>query len=265
MRTVGSLVSVIMVLAASVEPLRAQSLDAKDWVAAYCKLGGKASLYNGQADIVGVTKLRGQEPNVKLGEIAPAKGIRKVLLGRHGVLDEDLIALAHWDKLEEVDVFDGERVTDAGLKAVAAIPTLKSLVLMDTAVTGEGLAALSGHKQLAFLKIANPDTTGSVHAVSLTDMPRLGRLMLNCPGLEQLSVTKMPSLHEVERLPASMKSAEFADVGELTELEFRTSTLANLSIKGAPKLKLIDLRNTKVSKETLAEIRGKLPNTVVKW
>ena len=243
---------------------QAESPDPSAWCADYRKRGGSADFQQDKRSTLLVTKQEHHPPVPTLIELRPPAGVRAVKLQGYGVEDDDLLALKTWKGLETVEVLDGKSVTDCGVRGLGDIRTLRTLVLMETAVTGDGLAALSGHPALARLEVGNTVIDGRVRELDLTDLPRLERLALNCGGLRRLTLARMPTLREVERLPASPVTAELARLGRLTELDFHASALAALSIKGCPALETLDARRTELSGLAVGKLRAALPGVRVR-
>lgn len=240
------------------------SPTAKEWVEQYGKLGGKASLSPSDEPAIGIQKREGQKPLVSLRGLKPASGIRHVGLQGFEVADEDLEALAGWKELEQIDVVDGKKVTDKGVKTLAALPKLRELVLADTAVTAAGVNAFSGHKELARLTVSNTIVENRVKSLDLREMPKLKGLTLVCQGMTAVRLTKLPKLEWVADFPPELEQAEVSGAGALTELEFRDTKLRKLTLSDLPKLESLDLRRTPLGADDVAGIQRALPGVKVR-
>jgi hypothetical protein len=230
----------------------------KDWVEQYEKLGGKVYLWPPEEDegTIGIWKREGQKPLVGLKGLKPAAGIRRVALQGFELTDDDVAALAGWKELDRVDVIDAPKVTDKGVKALAALPKLRVLVLADTAVTSDGVNAFSGHKGLTHLTVSNTVVKNRVTALDLKDLPELKGLVLVGEGMTKLRLTKLPKLEwECVVFPGDLEEAEFSELGSMTQLNFRNTRLKKLALSGLPKLESLDLRKTQLDADAVAAVR----------
>jgi hypothetical protein len=238
--------------------------SAKDWVAQYVKLGGKAFLWPSDRSTIGIQKREGQQPFVGLKGLKPAAGIRRVVLQGFEAGDDDLEALVAWTELEQIDVIDGKRVTDKGVKALAAMPKLWELVLADTAVTSSGVGTFSGHKELARLTVSNTIVKNRVTSLDLKNLPKLKGLVLVCEGMTTVRLTMLPKLEWVADFSAELEEAELSELGSLTELDFRGTRLKKLTLSGLPNLESLDLRKTRLDADAVAKIQKLFPGAKVR-
>ncbi len=251
-------------------PVNAQSDDkrteAEVWVAGYQKLGGKAGLSASAHDepTLSIEKRMGQKPLVSLKGLKPATGIRAIALQGYEVDDEDLEALAGWKELEVIQVVDGKRVTDTGVRAIARLPRLRRVDLVDTAVTGTGLSAFSGHPTLTNLTLSNTIVKTRVRSLELKDLPALATLTLSAEGITSIRLAKMPRLRELTDFPLAVERAELSDLGELTELDFHGSKLEKLSLSGMPKLESLDVRETQLKDSAVADLKRLYPSVTIR-
>jgi hypothetical protein len=264
MSKVGGL-GVLVALLGVVGPLAAdEPLAPREWADRYAKSGGKASLGKADEPDLQIQKRAGQLPLIGLKRVPPAAGVRWVCLQGFEVADDDLAALAEWPDLERVAVIDGKKVTDRGVKALAARPGLRKLVLADTAVTGAGLAALSGHRSLVHLTVTNANLPNRVAELDLRDLPRLETLSLVCEGMEEIRLRGLTSLRWVGDFPRSLERAELSSLPALTDLDFRGTRLRSLAVSGVPKLEGLDLRDTLLGPGTASVIEKQLPGVAVR-
>lgn len=150
------------------------------------------------------------------------------------------------------------------LRALAALPGLRELVLADTAVTATGVNALSGHKALARLTVSNTVAENQVTSLDLKEMPQLEGLVLVCQGLTTVRLTKLPRLVRVFDFPLELERAEVSELGSLTELDFRGTRLKKLALSGLPKLRSLDLRETPLGADVVARIQMTFPGVRVR-
>lgn len=237
---------------------------AKDWVSQYNKLGGKASLRDTDEAAIEVQKREGQKPLVSFKGLKPATGIRRVVIQGFEVADDDLEALAGWKDLEQIDVIDGKKVTDKGVKALATLPKLRELVLAGTAVTAAGVNAFSGHTELTHFTVSNTIVENQVKSLDLKEMPKLRSLCLVCKGMTTVRLTKLPKLEWVTDFPLELEHAEVSGAGSLTELEFRDTRLKKLVLSELPKLESLNLRKTQLDAAAVARIQKDFPEVGVR-
>lgn len=231
------------------------------WVAAYTKVGGRASLGTGPdgRTELAIQKRKGQRPLVSLKGFGAAPGVRAVILQGYEVSDEDVETVAGWTGVERVEVVDGIKVTDAGAKAVARLPVLRSVVLADTAVTGKGLAAFCKHPTLAHLAHSNTVLPGQVKTLDLRELAKLETITLAGEGISRISLTGLPRLREVADFPHSLEVADLSGLGRVRELDFSHTRLKSLSLTDAPKLQFLNLRHTEVPRDTVDALRKNWP------
>lgn len=237
---------------------------ATDWVTKYGKLGGKAFLWSPDEATIGIQKREGQKPLVGLKGLKPAAGIRRVVIQGFEVADDDLEALAAWKELEQIDVIDGKKVTDKGVKALATLPRLRELVLADTAATAAGANAFSGHKELTRLTMSNTIVENKVTSLDLKEIPKLQGLTLVCQGMTTVRLTNLPKLEWVGDFPQELEEAELSELRSLTELVFRGARLKKLTVSGLPNLESLDLRSTPLDGDTVAIIQKAFPAAKVR-
>lgn len=240
---------------------------AEVWVTEYQKRGGKAGLSDsaGGEPALWVEKRMGQTPLVSLKGLKPAAGIRVIGLQGYEVNDDDLSALGEWKELEEIQVVDGKAVTDTGAKAIARLPKLRRVELVDTLVTGVGVSAFSRNSTLVSLTLSNTVIKTRVRSLDLKDVPKLETLTLSAEGgITSVRLSKLPRLRELSDFPLDVESAELSGLDELSELDFRGSKLKKLSLSAMPKLKQLDVRDTQLDANTIFELKRQHPTLIIR-
>jgi hypothetical protein len=125
----------------------------------------------------------------------PKKPVRSIYLPGEKVKDEDLKQLAAFSKLEVLKLDAAKNITDAGLKEVAALTTVKDLGLGSTQVTDAGLKHLSRLKDLKNLNLNFTKVTDA----GMKELARLKKLELL--GLSFTEVTADGAKKLQEALP----------------------------------------------------------------
>jgi Leucine-rich repeat (LRR) protein len=133
------------------------------------------------------------------------------------VTDHDLAPLASFDRLEEFSI-SGAPITDAGLKHLSKLTSLRILSLWDTpGVTDAGLAHLAALTKLQTLNLYRCDITdaGLVHLRWMTNLEALflSKTKVTGPGLSHLGrMSKLKSLF------TPTNSAGLTHIGRLSSL-----------------------------------------------
>lgn len=239
---------------------------AAGWISAYQKAGGKAEFESGTDDAPGllIQKRQGQRPLVSLKGFGPAPVIRVVNLQGYEVSDEDLVALAGWKGLEEVHVVDGIKVTDAGVKAIAGLPSLHSVELCDTAVTGAGVAAFSKHQALVHFTLSNTSLEGKVEALELKDLPKLATITLAGEGITRVTFARLPQLRQVSDFPRSIEVVDLSGLGRVKILDLGHTRLKALLISDVPMLESLDVRATQLPEGAVKVLRNRYPTVRIR-
>ena len=220
--------------------------------------------------------------------IGELKSLKKLTLygSCKGLTDETIPLLAKLESLEELGL-DGIQVTDAGLKPLAQIKSLKSISMFHPSwgrkdFVGTGLAALAELPQLERLTVAgSPFNDQGME--TLDKFPKLKELGTwhtfqtaegnrHLRGLKELRTLRLgqrlrkydgkpnpPSLtDETVAILAEMKSLE-----SLTLDEARLSYAALAQLKGLPQLKRLVLERIDISAEEVEKLRGDLPKVKI--
>jgi hypothetical protein len=245
---------------------RAKDGDAAAWLAAYEKLGGKGTLTQSDKGgaILSIEKRKGQKPLVSLKGLKAAPGVRHVGLQGFEVDDDDLEALAAWNALERIEVVDGVKVADKGVKAISRLPNLRVVELADTAISDEGIAAFSKHKKLVHFLYSNANEAGRARVFELKDMPKLETITLCGEGIHTVALTRLPQLREVCDFPRSVEVANFDGLGRVRDLDFSNTRLRSLLISDVPLLQSVDVRQTQLAGAAIKVLKANFPEINVK-
>ena len=236
-----------------------------EWVVEYGNLGGDAYLWPPEHRTIGIAKLSGRKKSFVplVGLKAPA-GITSIILQGFEIGDADMIAIAQWKDIETLEIIDGKSVTDKGLKAISRMPVLKNLAMRDTAITGEGVTALSGSKSLVDLTISSTVIPCRIRRICFKELPSLERLTLNVEGVEAVELANLPKLKEIIVFPTTLTSATVRGLDSLTELDFQNSLLKKLTVGSTPKLQTLDVRNTRMEKMEIYQLQLARPSVTIR-
>jgi hypothetical protein len=126
-----------------------------------------------------VTELNLAGTGVTDAGLASVKALRQLrrLTLPAGVSDEGLVHLAEMTGLEELSLGGQEKLTGVGLKHLAKLSKVKNLYLGGTGVTDDGLAGLTGLKQLDSLSL--PERIGDRGLAHLAALHNLRYLHLD--------------------------------------------------------------------------------------
>lgn len=243
-----------------------RTLPAEEWVRQYEKLGGKASLVvspQGLRTLV-VEKRANQKPLVSLKGLGIAKGVQRVFLQGYEVVDADLQELSSWPDVIEIEVADGKKITDDGIKSLAKLTKLRELFLADTGIAEAGVNAFNGHMSLTHFTIINTNVPCKLRTLDLKEIPKLETLTLACTGIRTINLANLPSLRSLLDLPRELESASFDGLGQLCELDLHGTRVKKLAIGKMPKLETIDLRDSPIEETTLRTLKRDHPNVKVR-
>ncbi len=112
----------------------------------------------------------------------------------------------------------GERVTDAGLKEVAALKQLQTLILINTPVTDAGLKELAALKQLQSLELAGTQVTDA-GLKELAALKQLQSLKLCGEQFSDAGVKELAALKQLQSLNLRTDHVTDAGLKELTALK----------------------------------------------
>ncbi len=146
--------------------------------------------------------------------------------------DDGLKDLAGNKELDTLDL-RGTRVTDEGMKYVAALP-VRSLDLGGTKVTAQGLKALAAMKSLSKLTLSKDQMTDE--------------------ALRTLYEGEM--LHAYYHARGGPPGRRARNMGEITELFFVDTPVTDASLKFIARLKSLTLVNLRGTNVTAAGVEG---------
>lgn len=206
-----------------------------------------------------------------------------------------LAAIARLKNLETLILDNYKSLTDETLSELAPLTKLKNLGFIRTAVAGTGFAALSGCTEMSTL-YAQYETplSGEGFATIARTFPKLKKLALGngvtATSEEFGAVASLQSLTELELPSGKFDDSWFSTVGKLANLERLQASGSNITAKGLEMLKgvkslrhlhlnscqkvddtavpalkqlkmlqTLELRSTKMSESSLAELRKALP------
>jgi Leucine-rich repeat (LRR) protein len=173
-----------------------------------------------------------------------------------------LMEVVRITNLEELN-FQGTKVTDALLEALAALPNLKTLGLFGTKIKDSGLKALRGCKHLQELDLSDAmiSNAGLKELRSFAELRRLhlSETKIGNSGLQELS--EIPTLEEL-----NLTDTKISDTGivALTKLEnlrslelsrTRVTDTGVSSLKALPNLERLWLADTDVTDACLGPLR----------
>jgi hypothetical protein len=180
------------------------------------------------------------------------------------------LSAADLERLTEIDL-RGTKCTDADLeRLVAALPSLETISLRETAITDAGLASLRGLPKLAYLDLRDTSVTGSglreipsqLQALHLTSTKVTGEDLRWLPRMPYLKVLKLNFL--------TMGDESLADLSlfpavEHLELDGTSCTDAGLRqlLAQNPTLRRIEARYTNVTPEGVSAVLREHPELVV--
>jgi uncharacterized membrane protein/YHS domain-containing protein len=131
----------------------------------------------------------------------------------------------------------GTKITDAGLRAVAAMPNLKRLHLERTAITDTGLARLGTLTELEYLNIYGTAVTDAGLA-SLQAMPRLRQLYLwqtkVTPAAAKAFAAARTDQDQIQGWRQEIEELEAKIENEKFSVELGTTTVAPASTNAMP-------------------------------
>lgn len=194
-----------------------------------------------------------------------------------GVEDADLAGLKKLSTLRELDLWECDQITDAGMEHVKGLDQLTALELGFTKVTDDGLGELAGMKNLAKLDLRETDTSLAAALKLVAKVPKLhvladwgttaGATKVNLqPTATDEQIKQLKNLPEITQLNLwrcdGLSEAAMADVAKLAELQSINLGATNIGdqglakLAGLPHLRRLVLANTPLTDAGLATIAG---------
>jgi Leucine-rich repeat (LRR) protein len=185
--------------------------------------------------------------------------------------DAGLAALARLPRFRNLEVYEYDNVSDAGLAHLKAMTGIEVLDLADEPITDAGLAHLSGLSTIRSLRVSNTPVTdaGLAHLRGLNRLEDLSleKTRINDAGLVHLKGLPLEGLSLAATDVTDAGMAELSGIKSLVRLRlYRTKvTDAGLArLRGLPKLKSLDLRETQVSEAGIKALRRARPGLWVR-
>ncbi|HVV99749.1 MAG TPA: prolyl oligopeptidase family serine peptidase, partial [Planctomycetaceae bacterium] len=222
-----------------------------------------------------------------LGQLRELKSL--TLYGQcKGLTDETLPHLAGLSKLEELNT-DGIQVTDAGLAALTALTSLRSLAFFHPSFgmkdfDGSGFGALKSLPHLERLTIAGTpfNDRGMAAVAEIKQLRDFRTWHTYQTQAGNASLAKLPQLRSLwlgQRLrrydgssnTASLDDSTFEVLAKLETLESLTLDEARLSLaalqrlKDLPRLKRLELRRIDIPEADIDTLRASLPKIEIDW
>jgi hypothetical protein len=189
------------------------------------------------------------------------------------VTDTGLRNLGGLHSLESLDL-DGTRVSDAGVRFLRGFPKLCDLRIGSTGITDDGLPALSEMPALRHLSLRKTQVTdaGMAHLRGLANLRHLNlrETEITDAGLE--SVTGNTKLESLDLEGTGVTDAGLAFLARLPALWMLSLSRTKVTdaglealkpLKNARYLESLDLRETAVSEEGIAELERDLPRVYI--
>jgi hypothetical protein len=211
-------------------------------------------------------------------------GLRKLrvltLYNRCTLTDETLALLAPLESLEELQI-DGAKFTDAGMKALASMKSLRKCtffhVLMKEKFTGSGVAHLAELPRFESFGCGGSSFNDEGMA-ACAKLPHLRELRIwhtlatdagvaTLTGMTTLKVVHLGPQFTPRITDASVSSlAAIKSLETVSVMETRLSWEKSLSrMKELPALKLLELHQDEISEEDLAKVRAELPGVKIDY
>jgi len=121
-----------------------------------------------------------------------------VFFRRNQVANDDLAALAELPTLRWLDLVD-TGITDAGLSYLAKLPKLETLYLNNIQVGDDGVAQLAGLQELKMLHLGRTRVTNAALA-SITKLNKLQELHLERTKIDDAGLKSIESLPDLQEL-----------------------------------------------------------------
>lgn len=99
-------------------------------------------------------------------------------LQKFDITDEGIQALSQCPKLDEVVIFDTDKVTDQGRASLAKLENLETLYISGSDLTGNFLKAFAGHPKLRSITFGEEAVVTDEHLLYAAEIPNLDKLII---------------------------------------------------------------------------------------
>ncbi len=197
---------------------------------------------------------------------------RHLILQDIQISDDGLAYVETFYRVEEMTLRGNKTMTDAGLKHIGKLVTLRKLYFSETRLTGAGLIHLKNLRKLVWLQLSDSPITdeGLKH---LKAFKKLERLNLRGTQITDRGIDHVKEIETLEDLDLSRTQITDAGLAKLKSLKkLLCLTLTGTPITDAgldhlkeiPMLKVLHLDGTKVTDRGKEELRKSLPKLVIR-
>ena len=169
---------------------------------------------------------------------------------------------------DDIHTFDlsGTRITDASLETLAAVPSVRAVLLADTVCTDRGLARLAALKHLTHLDLSNTEVTNNGLG-ALARLKKLDTLILTGTRMNDAVASDFGGLTELVSLNLSRTSVngkaldQVAKLGKLERLDLSETGVTDEDVAkfaDHPTLMVIDMADTKTTAEGRKQVWDRL-------
>lgn len=159
---------------------------------------------------------------------------------------------------------DGNMCDDTAMRAFAAVPRLRLLMVQGAVASDDGFAALSRSRSIEYIWGRECPNLGGRGFAALADMPSLRGLGVSCLKVDDPSLALLPRFPSLRQLmPMDVKDDGFRHVGACEQLEDLwcmycrdTGDVATAHIAGLANLKSYYAGKTLITDRSLAGLGG---------
>lgn len=178
----------------------------------------------------------------RLAQLGKMTQLTSLRIGQNSISDVGITHLRHLTNLRELDISYDERhiylkITDAGFKQLSELHDLRSLSIVGTSISYQGLRELLNFPKLQQLALGGPFAHGRME-----------------------SIAQLTDLRELTLLRTKVKDEQFGQIRQLkklTHLRIVNQGLSNAALSHLqylPKLEMLDVRCRLIDNGGLAEI-----------
>ncbi|HID22539.1 MAG TPA: hypothetical protein EYP14_09075, partial [Planctomycetaceae bacterium] len=159
-----------------------------------------------------VRLIAGQLSETELRQLGQLKNLEQLALQDATATDTTLKAVADGcRRLRRVALRNLPRVTDASVSALAELPELTHLSLIEVPITGAAVRTIARVPQLISLDLRSCPQVASADLAELAEAPRLKELKLGGPGVDNPTLVVLARLPHLESL--TVEDAELDGTG----------------------------------------------------